>query len=125
MKWSVVITISIVSILMILLSPDTIFDFDPLYNVNQFCKDGFYNSVNSSEVFDCKACDCNTTIQNRMGPTNFCNKRTGHCLVGGNTGCFGKLIASPSFRRGNIEKVDTDGFSQHWIIRSSSKKDKY
>ena len=119
---------------MILLSPDTI--FDQLYNVDQvFCKDEFYNSVNSSEVFNCKACDCNNPNNNRAamgvtGPPNYpksiwynpiCNKRTGECYP---AGCYGKLIATPLFRRGNIEKTDTKGFSQHWLIKMGTRKDR-
>merc|ERR1711971_1528102 len=72
-KCSAVIIISMVSILMILLSPDTI--FDQLYNVDQLsCKDGFYNSVNSSGGFNCKACDCNTVL----ATIETCNE-TGDC----------------------------------------------
>jgi len=45
---------------------------------------------------------------------------------GGNDvgGCDGKLISDPPFARGDIEKVDTDGFSQHWLINANKKKDK-
>ena len=78
-RCSAVITISIVSILMILLSPDTI--YDQLYNVDQlFCKDGFYNSVNTSEGFNCKACECNA-ISNVCSQTY--DKRTSACYCQG------------------------------------------
>jgi len=45
---------------------------------------------------------------------------------GGNDvgGCDGKLISDPPFARGDIEKVDTDGFSQRWEIRINKKRDK-
>jgi len=42
----------------------------------------------------------------------------------GVAGCEGKMVVTPPFRRGNIEKVDTDGFSQHWKIRANEKRDK-
>merc|ERR1711971_751906 len=145
-KCSAVIIISIVSILMILLSPDTI--FDQLYNVDQlFCKDGFYNSVNSSEGFNCKACECNA-ISNICSQTY--DKRTSACqgycykelrknivdtgrrnrryVTGWEgravPGCNGTLITTPPFKRGKIEKVDTDGFSQHWNIKANKRKNR-
>jgi len=43
--------------------------------------------------------------------------------VEGVAGCEGKMVVTPSFKRGNIEKVNTDGFSQHWKIRANNKKD--
>jgi len=49
---------------------------------------------------------------------------TGTPGSGGVTGCDGKIIVRPSFRRGKIEKVDTDGFSQHWTIIANKRKDK-
>ena len=112
---------------MILLSPDTI--FDQLYNVDQiFCKDGFYNSLDSSEVFNCKACNCNNQNNNRvarcitcppMPESNVCNKRTGKCF-----GCSGKLITTPPFKRDVIEKIDADGFRQHWRIKANKREDR-
>ena len=132
---------------MILLSPDTI--FDQLYNVDQLsCEDGFYNSVNSSEGFNCKACECNTisnvcseTYDKRTGVCQrYCNKKhrrnildsgrrnrrcvTG-CPSGAVSGCYGKLITTPPFIRDDIEKVDTYGFSQHWIIRENKSVDRF
>merc|ERR1719266_2864717 len=41
----------------------------------------------------------------------------------GVSGCSGKMIVEVPFKRGDIEKVDTDGFSQHWNIKANSKKD--
>jgi len=38
-------------------------------------------------------------------------------------GCSGKLIATPQFERGDIEKVDTDGYDQQWRILANFKKD--
>ena len=146
-KCSAVMIISIVSILMILLSPDTI--FDQLYNVDQlFCKDGFYNSVNSSEGFNCKACECNTIsnvcsemykrtsacqsycykeLRRNISDTGRRNRRgvtSGQQEGGAVSGCNGTLITTPTFKRGNIEKVDTDGFSQHWNIKANKINDR-
>merc|ERR1719400_740502 len=44
---------------------------------------------------------------------------------GGNDvgGCDGKLISDPPFARGDIEKVDTEGFSQHWLIKANKRRD--
>merc|ERR1719319_1113188 len=40
-----------------------------------------------------------------------------------NDGCNGKMIVVPKFRKANLVKVNTDGFSQHWKIRANNKKD--
>merc|ERR1711971_1217884 len=42
----------------------------------------------------------------------------------GVSGCSGKMIVEKEFQRGDIEKVDTDGFSQHWTIKANKKRDK-
>merc|ERR1719319_1856689 len=41
-----------------------------------------------------------------------------------NDGCNGKMIVVPKFRKANLVKVDTNGFSKHWEIRVNKKKDK-
>ena len=125
---------------MILLSPDTI--FDQLYDVDQiFCKDGFYNSVNSSEpvtpsvsdspsqplssakgarvflvnsseVFKCKACDCDTK-------SNLCDKRTGTCF------CEGKLLTTNRrVRGGTYKKMATHGFSRRYKFLRNYRKNR-
>merc|ERR1712051_82303 len=44
--------------------------------------------------------------------------------VEGVSGCQGKMVVKPPFKRGNIEKVDTNGFSQHWEIKANKKKNR-
>ena len=145
-RCSAVITISIVSILMILLSPDTI--YDQLYNVDQlFCKDGFYNSVNTSEGFNCKACECNAIsnvcsqtydkrtsacycqgycykeLRRNISDTGRRNRRCVTCEGGAVPGCIGTLITTPPFKRGKIEKVGF-GFSHHWNIKANKRNNR-
>merc|ERR1740129_2731447 len=42
----------------------------------------------------------------------------------GVSGCSGKMIVEETFKRGDIEKVDTDGFSQHWTIKQTKRETK-
>jgi len=44
--------------------------------------------------------------------------------IGGVSGCSGKMIVEETFKRGDIEKVDTNGFSQHWEIKANKKKNR-
>jgi len=41
-----------------------------------------------------------------------------------NDGCDGKMIVVPKFKRANLEKVDTDGYDQRWIIKANKDKDR-
>merc|ERR1712107_281815 len=41
-----------------------------------------------------------------------------------NDGCDGKMIVVPKFKRANLEKVDSDGYTQRWKIGANNSKDK-
>jgi len=41
-----------------------------------------------------------------------------------NDGCDGKMIVVPKFRKANLVKVDTDGFSAYWLIRANKNSNK-
>jgi len=71
------------------------------------------------------------TKQEPDGISQFHASEINHGGVTGDTGggndvggCDGNLISDPPFSRGVIEKVDTDGFSQHWRIKANEKKDR-
>jgi len=71
-----------------------------------------------------------TKQEPKVGEFSALDSINGGCVTGcpdnsvGVSGCSGKMIVEDTFKRGDIEKVDTDGFSQHWKIRANEKKDK-
>ena len=80
MKSAAVITIcfaaSAVYLALMFSSPYTI--FDQLVEVDQlFCKDGFYDSDNSTEKWDCHDCQCLTN--HTIDESNVCGKEDGKC----------------------------------------------
>jgi len=71
-----------------------------------------------------------TKQEPKVGAFSALDSTNGGCVTGcpdnslGVSGCSGKMIVEDPFKRGDIEKVDTDGFSQHWKIKANEKKDR-